>query len=160
MKLLDKPLHSLTAADLMSREVLTIPVGLSLRGAAQLLMRAHVSGAPVVDEARRCVGVISAIDFLKVAGEAMHGPLDEHVSCDWQVFDLDEVPEGRVQEYMTPDPVTVTRDVLLGDLARQMVDVHIHRVIVVDELDQPVGIVSSTDVLAAVAHYTSLEAAV
>jgi CBS-domain-containing membrane protein len=33
-----------------------------------------------------------------------------------------------------------------------MLDAHIHRIIIVDEGGQPVGIVSSTDVLAAVAR--------
>ncbi len=33
-----------------------------------------------------------------------------------------------------------------------MIDAHIHRVIVVDKDERPIGIVSSTDILAAVAH--------
>jgi CBS-domain-containing membrane protein len=41
-----------------------------------------------------------------------------------------------------------------------MLDAPIHRVLVVDERGRPVGIVSSTDVLAAVAHYAALEPAV
>ena len=158
MKLLDKPLHALTAEDLMTDTVLTIPIHMSLRGAAQLLMRARVTGAPVIDETRRCVGVISTTDFLKMAGNILlHGPIDQG-TCDWQVFDLDRVPEDCVQGFMTADPVTVSRDTLLGDIARRMVDAHIHRVIVVDEQGRPVGIVSMTDVLAAVAHHACVEA--
>jgi predicted transcriptional regulator len=38
----------------------------------------------------------------------------------------------------------------MSDLARMMLDAHIHRVIVVDEQNRPVGVVSSTDILAAV----------
>jgi CBS domain-containing protein len=33
-----------------------------------------------------------------------------------------------------------------------MIDAHIHRVIVVDEEERPIGIVSNTDVLAALAY--------
>ena len=40
----------------------------------------------------------------------------------------------------------------IGELARRMIDVHIHRVIVVDQSGKPIGIVSSTDVLAALAQ--------
>jgi predicted transcriptional regulator len=36
-----------------------------------------------------------------------------------------------------------------------MIEAHIHRVIVVDERDQPIGIVSSTDILGAVAQADS-----
>jgi CBS domain-containing protein len=53
------PLLSLTAGDLMSREVKTIPVAMPLREAARELARVGVHGAPVVDEDGRCVGVLS-----------------------------------------------------------------------------------------------------
>ena len=109
MKLQDKPLTALTAADLMSREVITVPTGMSLRGAALLLTRAHVSGAPVVDERGRCVGVLSTSDFLKLAGGAApHGRSTSCVCSEWQVMELEHVPEDDVQHYMTPDPVTVS----------------------------------------------------
>jgi CBS domain-containing protein len=52
---------------------------------------------------------------------------------------------------MTPNPVTVAPSTPIGDLAGRMVEHHIHRVIVVDEADRPIGVVSSTDVLNAVA---------
>ena len=49
---MDKPLACLTAADLMSRDLVLVPQEMSLQGAAHLLSRSHVSGAPVVDEKR------------------------------------------------------------------------------------------------------------
>jgi predicted transcriptional regulator len=39
----------------------------------------------------------------------------------------------------------------IGDLARMMIDAHIHRLIVVDDAGRPAGVVSSTDLLAALA---------
>jgi CBS domain-containing protein len=53
---------------------------------------------------------------------------------------------------MTPDPETVRPTTLIRSLARIMIDAHIHRVIVVDEEYRPIGIVTSTDVLAALAY--------
>jgi len=53
---------------------------------------------------------------------------------------------------MTRDPVTAPRETRIQQLARTMLDAHIHRVVIVDEGERPVGIVSSTDVLAAVAR--------
>src|SRR4051812_17557451 len=87
MNLHDKPLTALTAEDLMSREVITVPTGMSLRGAALLLTRAHVSGAPVVDERGRCVGVLSTSDFLKLAGGIAPQCQQPHscVCSEWQV---------------------------------------------------------------------------
>ncbi len=48
-----KPLLALTTADLMSRDVTMIPQTMSLRTAARLLSKAHVTGAPVVDDQGR-----------------------------------------------------------------------------------------------------------
>jgi CBS domain-containing protein len=56
---------------------------------------------------------------------------------------------------MTPDPVTVPPTASIGDVARMMLDAHIHRVIVVDRCRRPIGVVSSTDILAAVAQADS-----
>src|SRR5262249_33899654 len=42
-----------------------IPHRLSFRAAAHVLRRADVTGAPVVDADGRCVGVLSAVDFLR-----------------------------------------------------------------------------------------------
>jgi len=53
---------------------------------------------------------------------------------------------------MTANVVTVGSQMLLAELARTMIDAHIHRVIVVDEERRPIGVVSSTDVLAALAY--------
>jgi CBS-domain-containing membrane protein len=61
-------------------------------------------------------------------------------------------PPDSVYQYMTADLVTVAAEMLLGELAQHMLDAHIHRVVVVDEDRRPVGVVSSTDILAAVAR--------
>jgi len=148
------PFTALAARDLMSHEVLTICAQLSLRTAAHLLAQARVSGAPVVDERGVCVGVLSATDFLRMAD--YHGPhpgfgRGECVCSDWQMVVPDELPSGEVGDHMTPDPVTASPGTGVRELARMMLDAHIHRVIVTDPAGRPVGVVSSTDVLAAVA---------
>ncbi len=150
-----KPLAAMTAADLMSRDVVVIPRHLSLRTAAQVLSQARVGGAPVIDSRGRCVGVLSATDFLHRAKDDP-GPISSRVGgcvcADWQVVDLDLLPPDAVAAYMTPDPVTAPVTTSVRELARMMLDAHIHRVVIVDENERPVGIVSSTDVLAAVAR--------
>jgi CBS domain-containing protein len=73
------------------------------------------------------------------------------VLADWQMVDLETLPTDAVRQYMTADPVTVGLDTPIRVLARHMIDAHIHRV-VVDAAGKPVGIVSSTDILAAVAY--------
>jgi CBS-domain-containing membrane protein len=156
MRTATKPLLSLTAADLMSTAVVAIPRAMSLRGAAHLLSQASISGAPVVDDRGRCIGVISATDFVAWAekGDRTHNRTREACWCAhsaWEIGNIDQVPTDEVDQYMTPDPVTVPPETSLVAIAWMMTDAHIHRVIVVDAQGRPIGVVSSTDILAAVA---------
>jgi CBS-domain-containing membrane protein len=189
----------------MSRDVLVLPQEMPLRQAAHLLLERQVGGAPVVDEQGRCIGVLSAIDFLRLAQrradvtqpvapplpitcpfQAKHTnaagrevtvctlPLgvcpvqvrqtdpdgtdlivcsQPHcVLADWQVVEVENLPTDEVRRFMTPDPVAVQAATPIQKLARMMIDAHIHRLIVVDEHQRPIGIVSSMNVLAAVAR--------
>lgn len=207
------PSHTLlarTAGELMSRDLTRIPENMSMKDAARVLSQAQVSGAPVVDAEGRCVGVLSAADFVRLAETANGPPVielpvtcgfqikapgphgkkivhcrlpfgvcalqrkgetpeePEQVLCvephcvptDWQVVLTERLPGDAVSRYMTADPVTVTIETQLRDLARKMLDTHIHRIIVVDEQGRPVGVVSSTDILAAVAYSTRTAVAV
>jgi len=199
-----KAFQELTASDLMTQDVVRLPQNMSIRDAARMLLRAQIGGAPVVDAHGRCVGVLSATNFLRLAAkygamppegaelpitcsfqEKQIGPngteiivctlrpdvcpyqrtqrnpdgkeriicIEPHcVPTDWQVVNVEKLPADEVAHYMTADPVTVAPDEPIAKLARQMIDAHIHRVIVVDQQGKPVGVVSSTDVLAAVAY--------
>jgi CBS domain-containing protein len=153
-----KPLLNLTAADLMSAAVVMVPEHMSLKGAAHRLAEAAVTGAPVVNGEGRCVGVLSATDFVHWMdrNRAGHHPAACAASpafcAPWQIVDAEALPEEQVRDWMTRDPVLVPPTATLGELARKMLDAHIHRVIVADNAGTPVGIVSSTDVLAAVAR--------
>jgi CBS-domain-containing membrane protein len=148
-----KRIADLTAADVMSRDVVVIPLNMDLRTAARLLSEARVSGAPVIDASGRCIGVVSTTDFVHWAEDIRRESCQEPgcICSDWQVVRPASLPADAVATYMTPDPVMAASTVTVPELARMMLDAHIHRVIVVDQDDRPIGIVSSTDILAAVA---------
>ena len=159
-----KPFLDLCAADLMSRDLRVIPDNMPLREAANMLLRNQVSGAPVVDHTGTLVGVLSATDFVRQLGRrgnAKTGPADPHecFCADWSMKETSELPTDAVRHFMTHDMVTAAPETPITDLARMMVDAHIHRIIVVDEDNSPMGIVTSTDLLAAVAR-THVEEAV
>jgi CBS domain-containing protein len=140
----------LTAADLMSRPVMTIPEGMSLGEAARLLSGSNISGAPVVDAEGRCIGVLSSSDFVSWAGQ--EGEITNFIAPWGEIIDIGDFPDNEIRHYMTAQPVIVAPTASIGELAQTMVDAHIHRILVVAELDQPCGIVTSTDILAAVAQ--------
>ena len=152
-----KPIASFCAGDLMSRDMTMVSGQMTLQGAARLLSRAQVNGAPVVDGDGRLVGVLSAVDFLHWAE---NGGVATPPSCacgdtawkPWQMLDQPEHAATMVSDVMNRNPVTTPQRTGLIELSRMMVDAHIHRIIVVDHDDKPVGIVTSTDILAALAR--------
>ncbi len=145
-----KSLLALTAADLMSSPVVTIPQDTSLSEAARLLHRSEITGAPVVDSDGRCVGVLSSSDFITHAGE--EGCEITFVAPWGEMIAVGDVPDNEIRHYMTVQPVTVLPTASIGEVALKMIDAHIHRVLVVNAEGQPRGIVTSTDVVAAVAR--------
>jgi CBS domain-containing protein len=74
------------------------------------------------------------------------------VPVEWGVVELEKLPDDPVQCYMTTDSVMVQSEVGIRTLARMMIDAHIHRVIVIDNESHPLGVVSSADLLAAIAY--------
>jgi CBS-domain-containing membrane protein len=148
------PFFALTANDLMSRDVELIPRAMSLRAAAHLLAQAHISGAPVVDADGKCIGVISATDFVRCTEDQEHvaAAPKRCIHSAWELMDYDILPPEEVGTWMTTDPVLSRPGTGIVELARMMLDAHIHRVIVVDERQRPIGIVSATDIVAAVAQ--------
>jgi CBS domain-containing protein len=145
-----KSLLALTAADVMSAPVLTIPQDTSLREAARLLSRSNISGAPVVDAEGRCLGVLSSSDFVTWAWKG--NKVTSFIAPWGEMIDVEDSPDNEIRHYMTAQPVAVSPTAPVGELAQKMVDAHIHRVLVVTEEGRPRGIVTSTDILAAVAR--------
>jgi CBS domain-containing protein len=149
-----KPFLALTAGDLMKFPVVTVPQGMTLQTAARILKREQITGAPVVDEEGHCVGVLSATDFVTLTerGGCRTAPCpEEPCFAEWQVLDVEGLPREEVRSLMSRDVVTVPASSPIGELARLMLDAHIHRLFVVDSERRPVGVVTSTDIIGAVA---------
>jgi predicted transcriptional regulator len=158
MNVLAMPLSLLTAQDVMSRDLVLVPNEMSLKGAAHRLAQSHVTGAPVVDHEGRCVGVISATDFMSFTdkGEQPHRHRAGECGCAhsaWQVIESEPSGLEMVSHHMSPHPVTVRAHTSLHDIARTMHAAHVHRVVVVDDHEHPIGIVSSMDIIGAVAGH-------
>ena len=99
-----------------------------------------------------CTLPLDVCSLQRQEGENIFCSRPHEVLADWQVVNVAELPTEKVGQFMTPDPVTVAVDMPLTELAQRMVDAHVHRVVVVDRLYRPVGLVSSTDVLAGIAR--------
>ncbi len=155
---IERLLH-LRVADVMTRNVVQVRADESMDKAAELLNQHDISGAPVVDELGRCVGVISGSDFVlrerdRVGAEVASGRVERVFVQDapGRPYHVEDIAGDRVSEHMSADVQTVAANASLMDAARIMCSEHIHRVVVLDRDKRPAGLVSSLDVVAAMVH--------
>jgi CBS domain-containing protein len=140
---------------IMTRKVISVGTAASIVEAANVMLENHVSGLPVIDEAGRLVGIVSQGDFIRRAEIGTQRKRGR-----WLKFLLgpgnaasDFVHErGRkVEEIMTPEPLTVTEDATLEDIVELMERNNVNRLPVVRG-DKLVGIVTRSNLLQAVAE--------
>jgi CBS domain-containing protein len=143
------------AHHIMTRKVISVAPERTLVEAANLMLRNHISGLPVVDTAGTVVGIVSEGDFLRRSeigtprkrGRLLTFFLGQAGSAEDYVHD-----RGRkVSEIMTPKPITVSEVTPLPELVSLMERNNIKRVPVVSD-GKLVGIVSRSNLLQAVAE--------
>jgi CBS domain-containing protein len=149
---------SQTVADLMTRDVLTVKPTTPLSDAIKLLVDRHISGLPVVDDGGKLVGVISESDLMWREKGLDLPPhilfLDSVIYLENPLKherDLHKVLGQTVGEVMTDRPISITIDTSLPMAARIMHDKKIHRLPVVDAEDRPIGILTQSDIVRAIA---------
>lgn len=64
----------------------------------------------------------------------------------------EQSPFGTVPSYKKTDVVTIGHQAPLHEVEQRMVDTRVDRIVVIDELDRPIGIVSATDILNVIAN--------
>lgn len=139
---------------LMSRDVVTVEFGTPLDEAWALLRNHHVPTVPVVDRARRVIGVLSREDFVRgaavMAGDGWGARLSRLLHRTPELHS--DKPEV-VGQVMARPPETVRASTPLVELVALMTDAdhhrHHHHVPVVGDDDKLVGMVAPTDVIAA-----------
>ena len=166
----------LAVRELMTDDLVTAAPEYTLREAAEAMADAHVSGLPVV-EGGMAVGVISATDILGFAAATSGSPARSgrrrggaeipsgYYTEDWperspgrEILEETDRPEWSaleertVEEFMTRALITLAPDASVQEAAGTMLGSGVRRVLVVD-VDRLVGLVSTTDVLAAVAEH-------
>jgi CIC family chloride channel protein len=128
-------------AELMQPNVRTISSEACVAEVVVSLADGHVSGLPVVDKGGRIIGVVSATDVLTAEAEA---------EAESSTIGRDLMQDTSVREIMTPRPYTVAPDEDVREAARQMLYAEVHRLFVA-EGDRLVGVISTTDIVRAVA---------
>jgi CBS domain-containing protein len=128
-------------ADVMAIEPIVVRENASLDEAVRIMDLHHVHGLPVVNASGSVVGVISQTDLARARAT-------EHLWVNW--------PGLAVKHLMTSPAVTVRRSTPLVTAARRMERHRIHRLVVVDDVDEliPIGVLSTTDLIHSIAEET------
>ncbi len=142
--------------DVMSKHVVAVSPADTLHEALELIVENRVSALPVVDGREHCVGMLSTSDLIDLTHELddeVHnlGRTDES-GRPWLFERLTETfGSERVSEQMTESVATIGPEIPLTEAAGMMLRNRVHRLPVVDDKERLLGILSTTDIVAAVA---------
>lgn len=140
--------RSLRAADVMSREVISVTPDTSVRKVVELLVGKSYRAIPVTQEGAP-VGIITNSDLLNRADLTIRVDLLAALDTPELYAEFQRLTEGgkTAESVMTPGPVTVNQAMPLTQVAETMAYRHIKRLPVVDDRGAMVGIISRLDVL-------------
>jgi len=147
----------LKAKDIMTREVITIGENATIRELAALLLASNISGVLVVDDNGLVTGVVTESDLIfqnkKVQPPITFALLDAFVFLERpgkMEQELKKMAGFRVSDVYTRNPVSVTPETELDELATLMTERKIHTLPVMDG-GQLVGVIGKSDIIRTIA---------
>jgi CBS domain-containing membrane protein len=145
-----RKMGNITCADIMSRDLVTAAYGTELEEVWARLRFHKVAAIPVVDPFRRVIGIVTLVDFLKRANlktyETLH---DRLVRLIRRTPGLTAEKPEVVGQIMTAPVRTVPEEMHIVDLVPLLSDQGLHHVPVVDRDKRLVGMVTQSDLIAA-----------
>ena len=144
-----------TVADIMDRDPATVSPDDDVETVIRLLQEQELPGVPVVNEGGRCVGIVTENDLILRDEDAdLHLP--HHLDIMGGVIFIESLKHfeervkkafaSRVEDMMTPDPITVAPDAAIEEAARLIAENKHNRLPVVEH-GRLVGVVTRVDVL-------------
>lgn len=154
------------ASRVMSSPAVSIPRGLPVKQAVRILLEKRLSGAPVVDESGRGIGVLTLRDIARYAKwhleceDAAEDERDLQIAreLDRRVrleprqarrrgMKVDRMDRASVEQIMTPRLAFVPEDAPIRDVIRTFGELGVHRVFVCGRDESLIGVVSTIDVV-------------
>jgi CBS domain-containing protein len=125
--------NNILLRDIMTRGVPSVPMDITLREVAKIMVEQNVSGVAVTDHTGEIMGFITEMDMLQVV-------VDKSL--------MDKTAEA----IMTSSLKSINPSTNIETAANVMLDAHIHRLIILSESgmgasDRPVGILSANDII-------------
>jgi CBS domain-containing protein len=145
-------LQMLKAKDIMTKEVITVPPDMEIVQAAKILLEKGINGIPVVED-DKVKGILCQSDLIaqqeKLPLPSVFTLLDGIIPLGTnRHFEkvLRKIAATTVADAMTPDPVTVSPEAPIDEIATLMLEKNFHTIPVVDE-GKLIGVVGKEDIL-------------
>ena len=142
----------LKAKDIMTKEVITVKPETTIEELARLLMKQQISGAPVVDDNGKIVGIVTENDLIS-KNSRLHIPtilrlFDAYIPLGTSKMESDvrKMAASTVEDICTKEIITVDEEASVEYIATIMTEKRIHILPVVRE-GKLVGIVGKKDLI-------------
>ncbi|MDH4234230.1 MAG: CBS domain-containing protein, partial [Gallionella sp.] len=143
----------LTCADIMSRDLITVEFGTELEEVWALLRFHKIGTIPVLDRARRVIGIVSLVDFLKRANLKTYDTFEDKLIKFIRRTPGMSSEKAEVAGQIMASPVfTVREEAHVLELVPLLTNKGLHQVPVVNSEDRLVGMVTQSDLIAALYH--------
>jgi len=151
------------AQDIMSKTILSVKPDTTVKELAKFFLEHQLSGAPVLDEQGKLVGIVTE-------GDVIFRDANVHLPTVVTIFDsiiylenphkyeheLQKIIGGKVADIMTQDIVTITPQTSMQEMATIMHEKKRHLLPVMEQ-EQLVGIVGKADLVKAIALEENFE---
>jgi len=141
--------RSVKALDVMTKTVISVERHTSSGEVAFLLATNGIAGAPVVDERKKVVGVISEKDFLLHMGSKdTRSFMDVIAQClSNKGCVAITMRQDKAEDIMTSPAITIREDTPVSEIVNIFTEKSINRVPVTDDQGNLLGIVARADIL-------------
>lgn len=149
----------LRVRDIMTTQVISLAGTDTVKDATITLAVDNLSGAPVIDDDYRLIGIVSETDILElimkyeeelnIEDPVLHllaFPMDSAIDDPVLMEAAKKISETKVLDIMSKDVLTVTPDTMVIDVLRLMLSRDVNRIPVLEK-GVLVGIVSRSDII-------------
>lgn len=138
-----------SVSDCMTPAHHVLTADMSVDESMAMLLHCGLSGAPVVNSKHHVIGIVTSFDFLqKEAFEGALLPMEgTAANVERYVDAARKICGQKVEDVMTPNPVTVSPNTSMRVAALLMSERKLHRLPVVDDAGRLVGVLTPADVM-------------
>jgi CBS domain-containing membrane protein len=145
-----RKLGEITCADIMSRDVVTVEFGTLIEDAWTQLRTHHIKALPVIDRAKRVIGIVTQIDFMKEADLDVYENFDQKLRrFIRRTRDRYSNKSEVVGQIMTEKVITAYEDMHIIGLIPLISESGVHHIPILNAENRLVGVVTQSDFIAA-----------